>query len=162
MVDRDNLFASFRNHERFMGQALKEAQLAADKGEVPVGAVIVRNGQIIGRGHNQTESLKDPTAHAEILAIGAAGGQGESWRLDETTLYVTLEPCTMCSGAILLARVGHIVFGATDPRAGAVVTTARTLDGNPYRLRVEVTGGIMAEECGAILTDFFRKRRSAE
>ncbi len=117
-MDRDNLFASFRNHERFMGQALKEAQLAADKGEVPVGAVIVRNGQIIGRGHNQTESLKDPTAHAEILAIGAAGGQGESWRLDETTLYVTLEPCTMCSGAILLARVGHIVFGATDPRAG--------------------------------------------
>ena len=154
-----NLFASFRTHERFLGEALAEARLAADKGEVPVGAVVVRKGQIIGRGHNQVESLRDPTAHAEILAIGAAGGQGESWRLDDATLYVTLEPCTMCSGAILLSRVGRIVFGATDPRAGAVVTTARVLEGNPYQHRVEVVGGILAEECGAILTDFFQKRR---
>ena len=142
-----------------MGEALAEARLAADKGEVPVGAVVVTDGRIIGRGHNQVESLKDPTAHAEILAIGAAGGQGDSWRLQDATLYVTLEPCTMCSGAILLARVGKIVFGATDPRAGAVVTTARVLEGNPYRHQVEVTGGIMAEECGAILSNFFRERR---
>lgn len=161
-MEQDKLFASFRNHERFMGEALKEARLAADKGEVPVGAVVVREGQIIGRGHNQTESLKDPTAHAEILAIGAAGSRGESWRLDQAILYVTLEPCTMCSGAVLLARVGHIVFGASDPRAGAVVSTARTLDGNPYRHRVEVTGGILAEECGAILSDFFRERRQGD
>lgn len=142
-----------------MNEALNEARLAADKGEVPVGAIVVHEGRIIGRGHNQTENLKDPTAHAEILAIGAASGQGQSWRLDQCTLYVTLEPCTMCSGAILLSRVGHIVFGATDPRAGAVVSTSRTLDGNPYRHRVEVTAGIMAQECGDILSDFFREKR---
>lgn len=154
-----DLFASFANHERFMGEALAEARLAADKGEVPVGAVVVRDGLIIGRGHNQVESLRDPTAHAEILAIGAAAGQGESWRLDDATLYVTLEPCTMCSGALLLARVGRLVFGAADPRAGAVASTARALDGNPYRHPVEVIGGILAPECGALLTDFFRERR---
>lgn len=158
-MNQDNLFASFRNHERFIREALVEARMAEDKGEVPVGAVVVLDGRIIGRGHNQVESLQDPTAHAEILAIGAASGQGESWRLDQATLYVTLEPCTMCSGAILLARVGKIVFGASDPRAGAVVTTARILEGNPYQHPVEVVGGIMAEECGAILTDFFKERR---
>lgn len=158
-MDQDNLFASFRNHERFIGEALAEARMAADKGEVPVGAVVVLDGLIIGRGHNQVESLQDPTAHAEILAIGAASGQGESWRLDQATLYVTLEPCTMCSGAILLARVGKIVFGASDPRAGAVVTTARILEGNPYQHPVEVVGGIRAEECGTLLSDFFKERR---
>lgn len=142
-----------------MGEALAEARLAADKGEVPVGAVVVRDGMIIGRGHNQVESLRDPTAHAEVLAIGAASGQGESWRLDDATLYVTLEPCTMCSGALLLARVGRLVFGATDPRAGAVASTARALDGNPYRHPVEVVGGILATQCGALLTDFFREKR---
>ena len=155
----DELLASFGSHERFMREALAEARQAAGKGEVPVGAVVVREGLIIGRGHNQVENLQDPTAHAEILAIGAASGQGESWRLDEATLYVTLEPCTMCSGAVLLARVGRIVFGAADPRAGAVVSCARALEGNPYRHQVEVVGGILAEECGALLTDFFRERR---
>jgi tRNA(adenine34) deaminase len=158
-VSEEGLFLSFRTHERFMGEALAEARLAAEKGEVPVGAVIVQDGRIIGRGHNQVESLQDPTAHAEILAIGAAAGQGESWRLDETTIYVTLEPCTMCGGAVLLSRVGRVVFGATDPRAGAVVSTARVLEGNPYRHQVEVVGGILAPECGEILTDFFRGRR---
>ncbi len=138
---------------------MKEARLAADKGEVPVGALVVRDGQVIGRGHNQVESLRDPTAHAEILAIGAASGDGESWRLEDSTLYVTLEPCTMCCGAILLARVATVVFGASDPRAGAVVSTARLLDGNPYRQQVEVVGGISAGDCGAILTDFFQSRR---
>jgi len=142
-----------------MREALAEARLAGEKDEVPVGAVVVRQGRIIGRGHNQVESLRDPTAHAEILAIGAAGSSSESWRLEDATLYVTLEPCTMCSGAILLARVGRLVFGAADPRAGAVVTTARLLEGNPYRHRVEVIAGIMAGECGAVLEDFFRKKR---
>lgn len=153
------MFAAFQTHERWIAEAMNEARLAGDKGEVPVGAVVVAEGQIIGRGHNQVESLQDPTAHAEILAIGAASGHGESWRLDEATLYVTLEPCTMCCGAILLSRVGTVVFGAADPRAGAVVSTSRLLDGNPYRQRVEVVGGISATECGSILTDFFRSRR---
>ncbi len=136
-----------------------EAETAAGKGEVPVGAVVVLDGRVIGRGHNLVESLQDPTAHAEILAIGAAAGQGESWRLDGATLYVTLEPCTMCSGAILLGRVGRVVFGASDPRAGAVTSTARLLEGNPYKLGVEIVGGILAEECGAMLKDFFQKKR---
>ena len=153
------LFASFAGHERWLGEALKEARLAAEQGEVPVGAVVVREGQIIGRGHNQVETLQDPTAHAEILAIGAAGGEGPNWRLEGATLYVTLEPCTMCSGAILLARVGTVVFGAADPRAGGVISTARLLDGNPYQQRVAVVGGILAAECSALLSDFFAQRR---
>jgi tRNA(adenine34) deaminase len=158
-VSEGEIFSAFRTHERWIAEAMKEARTAADKGEVPVGAVIVKDGQIIGRGHNQVESLNDPTAHAEILAIGAAGGHGESWRLEDATLYVTLEPCTMCCGAILLARVGTVVFGAADPRAGSVVSTGRLLDGNPYRHRVEVVGGISGTDCGAILSDFFRSRR---
>ncbi len=158
---KEDILADFAGDERWLGEALKEARLAADKGEVPVGAVVVRDGEVIGRGHNQIESLRDPTAHAEILAIGAAGGQGESWRLDDATLYVTLEPCTMCSGAILLSRVGRLVFGASDSRAGGVVSTARLLDGNPYKHRIEVVGGIMAAECGALLSAFFAGRRDS-
>ncbi|MCP4572360.1 MAG: nucleoside deaminase [bacterium] len=142
-----------------MAEALKEARTAAAKGEVPVGAVVVRGDRIVGRGHNQVESLQDPTAHAEILAVGAAAGEGESWRLEDATLYVTLEPCTMCSGALLLARLGRLVYGASDPRAGAVTSTARLLDGNPYGHRMEVVGGIAAESCSDLLRDFFRARR---
>jgi tRNA(adenine34) deaminase len=153
------MFAAFRTHEHWIGEALAEARRAGDQGEVPVGAVVVTGGRIIGRGHNQVESLQDPTAHAEILAIGAASGHQESWRLDAATLYVTLEPCTMCCGAILLARVGTVVFGASDPRAGAVVSTSRLLDGNPYHQRIEVVGGILAAECGALLSDFFSSKR---
>ena len=152
----DGLFAS---HERWMAEALKEARAAAAAGDVPIGAVVVREGRVIGRGHNQVEQLQDPTAHAEILAIGAAAGDGESWRLDDATLYVTLEPCTMCCGAILLARVPRLVYGAADPRAGAVVSTARLLDGNPYRHAMETVGGIAAEACGGLLQEFFRARR---
>ena len=158
-MSEGDLLASFRTHERWMAEALKEARAAGQKKEVPVGAVVVRSGQVIGRGHNQVESLQDPTAHAEILAIGAAGGHGDSWRLEDAVLYVTLEPCTMCCGAILLARVGTVVFGAADPRAGGVVSTGRLLDGNPYRHKVEVVGGISGADCGALLSDFFRSRR---
>ena len=167
----------FAPDERWMGEALRLAREAAARGEVPVGAVVVRDGRVLARGHNQVEALRDATAHAEILAIGAAGGAdrdaGEAtedapaddgnlgnWRLDDATLYVTLEPCTMCCGAILLARVGRVVFGAADPRAGAVVSTARLLDGNPYRHRVEVVGGILAPACGELLRGFFRDRRT--
>jgi len=154
-----DLFREFHSHERWLREALEEANLALGKGEVPVGAVVVHNDRIIGRGHNLVESLKDPTAHAEILAIGAAAGQGDSWRLDDSTLYVTLEPCTMCSGAILLARVSRVVFGASDPRAGAVASTARLLEGNPYNHGVEIVGGILAQECTTLLKDFFREKR---
>ncbi|MGD9549026.1 MAG: tRNA adenosine(34) deaminase TadA [Candidatus Krumholzibacteriia bacterium] len=146
-------------HERWMEVALREARLAAEAGEVPVGAVVVRDGAVVGRGRNQVEALHDPTAHAEIIALGAAAGDGGDWRLSEATLYVTLEPCTMCAGAILLARLGRLVFGASDPRAGAVISTARVLDGNPYGHRMEVVGGVLAGSCGRILQDFFRDRR---
>jgi len=158
-VTDGDLLQSFQSHERWMNEALKEAREAAAKGEVPVGAVVVRDGTVIGRGHNQVESLSDPTAHAEVLALGAAGSDREDWRQQDATLYVTLEPCTMCCGAILLARVGRLVFGAADPRAGAVASTARLLDGNPYRHKVEVVAGIAADHCGAILQDFFRPKR---
>ena len=149
----------FARHERWMEVALREARLAAEAGEVPVGAVVVRDGAVVGRGRNQVESLHDPTAHAEVIALGAAAGEGKDWRLTDATLYVTLEPCTMCAGAILLARLGGLVFGASDPRAGAVISTARLLAGNPYGHRVGVVGGVLAGACGRILKDFFRDRR---
>lgn len=158
-MNDEAIFGSFRSHERWLHEALAEARLAAEAGEVPIGAVVVADGRILGRGHNRVESLKDATAHAEVLAIGAASGAGPDWRLEDATLYVTLEPCTMCCGAILLARVRTVVFGAADPRAGAVQSTARLLAGNPYNHPVEVVGGILADECGSLLTDFFRKRR---
>ena len=159
MTDGD-LAGSFATHERWMKEALTAAREAAARGEVPVGAVVVRDGGLVGRGANRVEALQDPTAHAEILAIGAAADAAGDWRLEDATLYVTLEPCTMCSGAILLARVGRLVYGATDPRAGAVVSTARLLDGNPYNHSMEVVGGILAPECGDLLQEFFRARRS--
>lgn len=186
-ADGAHLGGIFAPDERWMNEALRLAREAAARGEVPVGAVVVRDGIVLARGHNQVEALRDATAHAEILAIGAAGGAGGGdpgggdpgdgdagdgddegpgggdrrgdWRLDDATLYVTLEPCTMCCGAILLARVGRVVFGAADPRAGAVISTARLLDGNPYRHRVEVVGGILAGPCGELLRGFFRDRR---
>ncbi len=146
--------------EQWMRVALTEAAGAAERGDVPVGAVVVSDGRIIGRGANRIEQLQDPTAHAEILALGAAAGTLGSWRLDSATLYVTLEPCTMCTGAVLLARLGRLVFGAVDPRAGAVVSQGRLLEGNPYGHRVEVVGGVLAAECGEFLRDFFASRRA--
>lgn len=146
--------------QRWMHQALLLAEQAAERGEVPVGAVVVREGRLLGRGFNQVESLQDPTAHAEILALGAAAGAAGSWRLDGAVLYVTLEPCIMCSGALLLARIGALVFGAVDPRAGAVASTARLLAGNPYRHRLQVRGGVLAEPCSLLLQQFFQDRRS--
>lgn len=154
-----NLLDSFGSHERWLREALREATAAAAEGEVPVGAVVVRDGQVLGRGRNQVERLQDATAHAEVLAIGAASSATGSWRLDGATLYVTLEPCTMCCGALLLSRVQTVVYGAPDPRAGAVVSTARLLQGNPYRHPVETVGGILAAECGQLLQEFFRQRR---
>lgn len=156
------LLADFAGHEHWMREALREADLADAAGDVPVGAVVVREGRILGRGHNQVERLRDATAHAEILALGAAGGSAGTWRLDGAILYVTLEPCTMCCGALLLSRIGTLVFGAHDPRAGAVVSTARLLQGNPYRRKVEVVGGLLPDECAGRLQRFFERRRDGD
>jgi tRNA(adenine34) deaminase len=150
---------AFAGHERWMREAVREAEAAAAKGEVPVGAVVVAQGRILGRGHNQVETLHDPTAHAEIVALGAAAGGRQDWRLHDATLYVTLEPCTMCCGALLLSRVETLVYGAGDRRAGAVVSTARLLEGNPYRHRIQVIGGILTSVCSDLLTSFFKQQR---
>ena len=142
-----------------MEAALGEAQAAADEGEVPVGAVVVRGGRIIGRGHNRVESTQDPTAHAEILAIGAACQTLKSWRLEDSTLYVTLEPCHMCAGAVVLARIPRLVYGARDPKAGACGSLALVPQDLRLNHRAEIIPGVMAEECGAILEAFFRAKR---
>jgi tRNA(adenine34) deaminase len=146
--------------ERFLEAALAEAHAAQDDGEVPIGAVVVLRGRIIGRGRNRVEATQDPTAHAEIIAIGAASQTLKSWRLDEAVLYVTLEPCHMCAGAIVLARLARLVYGARDPKAGACGSLAMVPQDLRLNHRVEVVPGVLADECGALLASFFRKRRS--
>jgi tRNA(adenine34) deaminase len=148
-----------RDDEQGMRAALREAQASDAKDEVPVGCVIVHDGLIVGRGHNQVETLKDATAHAEIVAIGAASGTLDSWRLHECTMYVTLEPCAMCAGAIVLARLGRLVYGATDPKAGACGSVLDVIHEPRLNHRVEVMNGMLAEECGALLKAFFRRKR---
>ena len=146
-----------------MRAALREAQASAARDEVPIGCVVVHDGVVIGRGHNQVESLHDATAHAEILAIGAASNALHSWRLSECTMYVTLEPCAMCAGAIILARAGRLVYGAGDPKAGACGSVLDVIHEPRLNHRVEVASGVLAEECGALLKEFFaRKRLEAE
>ena len=147
--------------ETGMRAALREAQASFAHDEVPVGCVVVHDGIVIGRGHNQTEGLQDATAHAEVLAIGAASNALGSWRLHECTMYVTLEPCAMCAGAIVLARLGRLVYGAADPKAGACGSVLDVIGERRLNHRVSVTNGILAEECGEILREFFRKRRKA-
>ncbi len=142
-----------------MEAALREARASLLRDEVPVGCVIVHDGLVIGRGHNQVESLQDATAHAEIVAIGAASGSLGSWRLHECTLYVTLEPCAMCAGAIVLARVGRLVYGASDPKAGACGSVLDVIHERRLNHRVEVVPGILAEECGGLLRGFFAAKR---
>jgi tRNA(adenine34) deaminase len=152
-----------RDDEQGMRAALREALAAEAADEVPIGCVIVHDGLIIGRGRNQVESLRDATAHAEILAIGAASGALQSWRLTDCTLYVTLEPCAMCAGAIILARVGRLVYGATDPKAGGCGSVLDVIHERRLNHRVQVTTGVLAEECGLLLREFFvKKRRQAE
>jgi tRNA(adenine34) deaminase len=141
--------------------ALRAAEQALEIDEVPVGCVIVHEGQIVGRGYNQVESLKDATAHAEILAIGAASNALESWRLENCTLYVTLEPCAMCAGAIILSRIPRLVYGASDPKAGACGSVLDVIHERRLNHRVEVAPGILAGPCGDMLREFFRRRRAA-
>lgn len=151
--------ASPSDDERFIEAALAEAQAAADEGEVPVGAVVVWQGRIIGRGHNRVEATQDPTAHAEIIAIGAACQTMKSWRLEDATLYATLEPCHMCAGAIVLARMPRLVYGARDPKAGACGSLALVPQDLRLNHRAEIVSGILAPECGAILEAFFQAKR---
>ncbi len=171
-------------YEHFMKIALQEAQAAMEEGEVPVGAVIVEGTfagnaimpeaddeavgedafpdggcRVIARAHNQRETLRDPTAHAEMIAITQAAEAKNSWRLDDCTLFVTLEPCPMCAGAILQARIPTVVYGAADPKAGAVDTLYRLLDDQRLNHRCLTTGGILADKCGQILSEFFRRQR---
>ena len=145
--------------EAGMRAALREAHASEARDEVPVGCVIVHDGMIVGRGHNQVESLQDATAHAEVLAIGAASNALGSWRLADCTLYVTLEPCAMCAGAIVLARLDRVVFGAADPKAGFAGSLGNLLEDPRLNHRVPWTGGVLAEECSDLLRTFFRDRR---
>ncbi len=146
-------------HNGFMQEALLEAEAAARLGEVPIGAVIVTDGRIISRAHNLRETLQDPVAHAEMIAIRQAAEDLGSWRLLDSTLYVTLEPCTMCMGAVILARIPHLVFGCRDPRAGAVGSIYDFSVDERFNHRVEVTEGILVGECSELLTGFFRRLR---
>jgi tRNA(adenine34) deaminase len=143
----------------FMRQAVNLAIQGMEQDEVPVGAVIAHEGRVVGLGWNQRETLNDPTAHAEMIAITQAAAALSSWRLENCTLYVTLEPCPMCAGAIVQSRIPRIVYGAADPKAGAVDSLFRMLDDPRLNHRSEVTGGVMAEDCGALLTHFFRQKR---
>jgi len=149
-----------RDDEQGIRAALREAERALEKDEVPIGCVIVHDGAIIGRGHNQVETLKDATAHAEMIAIGAASAALESWRLTECTLYVTLEPCAMCAGAIVLARLGRLVYGASDPKDGACGSVLDVIHERRLNHRVDVTTGVLADECGSVLREFFVKKRT--
>jgi tRNA(adenine34) deaminase len=143
----------------YMQEALKEAQKAFQEEEVPIGAIIVHQDKIIARGHNQIERLKDPTAHAEMIAItSAANYLGTKW-LNQVSLYVTIEPCSMCAGALVLARIKNLYFGARDPKAGACGSVINIVNHKKLNHRIKVTGGILPEECSDILKDFFKKRR---
>ena len=144
---------------QFMQQALDQAKLAAMAGEVPVGAVLVRDGKIISRGFNQPIGNSDPSAHAEMIALRSAAQLESNYRLPGTTLYVTLEPCIMCAGAMLHARVERVVFGATDPKTGAAGSVLNVFSEKQINHQTQVEGGIMGDECGQILRDFFKGRR---
>lgn len=146
--------------EYYMQQALKEARLAYDEDEVPIGAVVVMNNRIIARGHNQTERLNDCTAHAEIIALTSAFNNLGSKYLPEATLYVTVEPCLMCAGALYWSKIGRVVFGAEDDKNGyRRGSPDATVEGWPFHPKTQLTGGILRDECAALMKDFFRARR---
>jgi len=151
------------NHSRddvyFMTEALQEAKKAFEKNEIPVGAVVVKDDKIISRGHNLKESQQDPTAHAEMLAIRSAAVKLGRWRLTDCAIYVTLEPCAMCAGAMVSARIGRLIYGADDPKAGAVRSLMNLVSDRRFNHQVAVENGVLAEECGALLQDFFSFRR---
>ena len=145
-----------------MAEALKEAGSAKAKGEVPIGAVIVHDGRIVGRGHNLRETSNDPTTHAELIAIRQAAATLDSWRLLDTTLYVTLEPCVMCMGGIILARIPRLVYACRDPRAGAGGSIYDFSSDRRFNHAVSVTEGVLRDECSEMLSDFFRELRAGK
>ncbi len=142
-----------------MARALEIAREARNLGEVPVGALVVRSGRIVAQAHNLRETLNDPTAHAERLALAWAGRSLGTWRLEDCILYVTLEPCVMCAGAIVLSRIKRLVYGADDPKAGGCASLFRLVSDPRLNHRCEVTSGVMARECGEVLKEFFQERR---
>ena len=145
--------------ERFMRLALEEAARALEHDDVPVGAVLVHDGEVVGAGHNERELRQDPSAHAEMIALRAGARALGSWRLLDTVLYVTLEPCAMCAGAIVLGRVGRVVYGTADPKAGAAGSVMDVLAEPRFNHRPVVAGGLLREECAALLVEFFAARR---
>ncbi len=149
----------FPRDEYFMRLALREAERAMEHDDVPIGAVLVHDGEVLATGRNEREERQDPTAHAEVLALRDAAEKLGSWRVLDSVLYVTLEPCAMCAGAIVLARVPRIVFGAWDPKAGAAGSVLDVLAEPKLNHRPDVSGGLLAEECGALLSSFFAGRR---
>jgi len=149
----------FPRDEYFMRLALREAERALEHEDVPIGAVVVREGELLGAGHNERELRQDPTAHAEMVALREASRALGSWRLLDAVLYVTLEPCAMCAGAIVLARLARVVYGASDPKAGACGSVLDVTAEPRLNHRPTVAGGLLAEECGALLSEFFSDRR---
>lgn len=145
-----------------MRLALAEALVAGDEGEIPVGAIAVLDGKVVGAGHNRREGARDPTAHAELLAIQAAARSVGAWRLSGVTVYVTLEPCAMCAGALVLARVDKVVFGTRDPKAGAVGSLMNLVQDPRLNHRIEVVEGVLQEDCSSLLKAFFRRLRQRE
>jgi len=148
-------------HTQFMQEALKEARLALKEDEVPIGAVIIHKGRIIGRAHNQVERLKDPTAHAEILAITCASNYLNTKWLNDASLYVTIEPCSMCAGALVLSRIKNLIYGSNDPKAGACGSIINIAANKRLNHRVKIRKGILEQECGYLLKGFFSRIRSS-
>jgi len=151
-----------REDEQFMRLALDQAKIAEENGDVPIGAVIVHQNQIIGKAYNQREQLKDPTAHAEIIALTQAAAALQSWRLTGCTMYVTLEPCPMCAGALVLARIDRLVYGCDDPKTGACKSLYNIVQDERLNHRLEVTTGVLADDCSRLLQDFFQQKRPSK
>ena len=149
-----------KQDERYMQVAVEQARIAEENDDIPIGAVIVCDNRIIGKAYNQREQLNDPTAHAEIIALTQAAAALENWHLNGCTMYVTLEPCPMCAGALVLARVDRLVYGCDDPKAGACKSLYNIVQDERLNHRLEVTSGVLAEQCSKLLQGFFQKRRT--
>lgn len=147
------------HHEHFMRLAINQAKIARAHGDVPVGAIVVRHGEVIGRGRNQREEKNDPTAHAEILALRDAAEQTGQWRMHECSLYCTLEPCVMCAGALVQAQIAHLYFGASDPKAGGIESLYHIGEDSRFNHQILIHPGILREECELVLKEFFEKLR---
>ena len=159
LAQQRKLSTDDNSDEKFMKAAIDAAFIAEENGDVPIGAVVVYENKIIAKGYNQRQQLNDPTAHAEIIALTAAAEFIGNWRLNGCAIYVTLEPCTMCAGALVNARMDRLVYGCDDPKAGACKSLYNIVQDERLNHRLEVTSGVMAQECSTILSDFFRRRR---